>query len=213
MNPCQPHRLLAACVLWIGLAGCSSTPTPRFHSLLSAQPMANAAQPSPAFVVELGPVGIPPSLDQPQWVLRLGDDSLRVLEQERWVAPLRDELHAALLQRLSARWGGVDARMALATTLPGWRVRVDVQRLESLAGREVWLAASWSLAPLPSRAPNPTSATPLACATTVHEPATGDVLMLAAAHRRTVARLADQIGERLHALSQGGTAQCLAGPS
>ena len=127
--------VLAACG---AIAACSSPQAPRFHSLLStddatwrAQAAAAASAPagSPAFAYDIGPVGVPGAVDQLQWVVRLPDDTLRVLEQEQWVAPLRDELRAALDERLTQRWNAVNVRTVTAPRA-NWRVRVDVQRFE-----------------------------------------------------------------------------------
>lgn len=182
----------------IALAGCASQPPVRFHSLLPAVSSASAASAPDAaapLVVELGPVTVPAAVDQPQWVLRAGDDSLRVLEGERWVAPLRDELRAAVMARLAERFDVVDARTRPGPA-SGWRLRIEVQRFESLLGREAWIEAAWSATSV---------ATPvrtLACTSRLHETAGADVPSIAAAHRRAVQRLADQIGERLQGMER-----------
>ncbi|NKI96985.1 PqiC family protein [Rhizobacter sp. SG703] len=187
--------LLAA----VSMAGCASQPPVRFHSLLPAVSSSPASTPPAAagapLVVELGPVTVPAAVDQPQWVLRAGDDSLRVLEGERWVAPLRDELRAAVMARLAEHFNAVDARTQPGPA-SGWRLRIEVQRFESMLGREAWIDAAWSATSV---------ATPVrtvACTSRLHEPAGSDAPSIAAAHRRAVQRLADQIGERLRAMEQ-----------
>jgi uncharacterized lipoprotein YmbA len=179
-------RLLpsALAALTVILAGCSSTPATRFHSLLAGS--GTAAAPAPTRYVDLGPVGVPAAVDQPQWVVRLPDDSLRMLEQERWVAPLRDEVRAALLDGLRQRSGVGDARTAPVPPGDVSRVRVDVLRFESAAGRGTWLEARWTVAP-----------GDLSCGISLREPADTDPLALAAAHRRAVNTLADRIGVSL----------------
>lgn len=181
-------------------AGCSSTPAPRFHSLLGAQPAAAEPATGVALPLDLGPVSVPAAVDQQQWVVRLPDDSLRILEQEQWVAPLREELRAALFERLARRYGAVDVRTAAAAEY--LRLQLDVQRFESIAGREVWLEAVWTVQPAAR------GATPLVCRSTVREPAGGELPALAAAHRRAVQRLADEIGPRLLALFNGAGVRC-----
>jgi uncharacterized lipoprotein YmbA len=181
----------------IAVAGCASQPPVRFHSLLPAASSSPASAPSGTapLVIELGPVTVPAAVDQPQWVLRAGDDSLRVLEGERWVAPLRDELRAAVMARLAERFNAVDARTQPGPA-SGWRLRIEVQRFESLLGREAWIEAAWSVTSV---------ATPvrtLACTSRLHETAGADAPSIGAAHRRAVQRLADQIGERLKAMDQ-----------
>ena len=88
----------------------------------------------------------------------------------------------------------------LARTQPGpasgWRLRIEVQRFESMLGREAWIEAAWSVTSI--SAPVRT----LACTSRLHETAGSDPPSIAAAHRRAVQRLADQIGERLRAMDQ-----------
>lgn len=188
---------LAALVL---VGGCASAPAPRYHSLLTTDTTTARNTSLPPLPIALAPVGVPAGVDQPQWVVRLPDNSLRMLEQERWVSPLRSELHAALFERLAQRFAAVDVRTAPATK--PLRVKVDVQRFESIAGSEVWLDSVWS-AQVDSG-----QAAPLVCHSSVHEPAPGELAALAAAHRRAVVRLADQIGSQLQALASGAVARC-----
>ncbi len=192
----KPLLALAAVLL----AGCSSTPAPRFHSLLSTQPVAVEAVSTVPLPIDIGPVSVPPAVDQQQWVVRLPDDSLRILEQEQWVASLRDELRSALFDRLAKRYGAVDAR---SSPTPDFiRLKLDVQRFESMAAREVWIEATWTATPTAKGNP------PLVCRSSVREPVNGDAQALAAAHRRAVNALADLIGQRLLAMYNGAGVRC-----
>ena len=185
------------------LAACASTQAPRLHSLQEAAGATAAAAPAPALFVDLGPVGVPAAVDQPQWLVRTPDDTLRLLEQERWVAPLRDELRAALADGLARRWNAADLRLAPAPAgAPAWRLRVDVLRFDTVAGTGTRLEAAWSATAASAPAPA------LACRTRLREAAAGDAVALAAAHRRAVARLADQIGQPLTELAAGRPASC-----
>jgi len=172
-----------------GLAACASDPPTRFHSLQSAT-AADSAAPAPQRLVDLGPVAVPPAVDQPQWVVRLPDGSLRVLEQERWVAPLRDEVRAALLAGLRERQATGDARTAAPPVPAAWRVRVDVTRFDTVASQGAWLEARWTAVP-------PSGGAGFACAVSLKEDGPGDPLALAAAHRKAVDRLADRLGASL----------------
>ena len=192
------HLALFAFVLLA--AGCASTPPVKYHSLLTTNEAKAPQTGLPPLPIDLGPVQVPAAVDQMQWVVRLPDETLRILEGEQWVSPLRDELRAALFERLAQRYAAVDARNAPGTSTV--RVKVDVQRFESIAGKEVWLDSVWS-AHIDTEKP-----APLLCRSSVHEPAPGDLAALAAAHRRAVARLADEIGNQLLALSNGAGTRC-----
>jgi len=189
---------LAAMLMLVALGGCVSAGSKapeRFHTLLApASPAASASAAKPLYVDVL-PVHVPAQVDHAQWVVRQGDDSLLVLEQDRWAAPLPDEIRGALVERLAARWSAVDVRAVGLPPGPVWRVRVDVQRFESIAGQETRLEAAWSVS-LP--------ASGVVCRSVFTE-AVGEasVAALAAGHRRNVAKLADAIGSRLQ-----GTGGC-----
>lgn len=194
-----------AALLALAVAGCASDPPMRFHSLLPSEPAAAAlpagASRTPALAVTLAPVRVPAQVDQPQWLVRSPDGSLQLLEQDRWAAPLRDELHAALLEALAHRWGVLDSRTA-AAAIPTWRLTVDVTRFDALPGRESRLDARWSLSATGTGAPL------LACGFTLREPATGSLADLAKAHQRAVIGLADAAGATLRALARGEAARC-----
>ena len=201
-NACAPSLLvpLLAAVL---VAACSASKPERFYSLLSSEPPALVAPAGlQTVVVDVLPVGVPPLVDQPQWVVRASDDTLQVLEQERWAAPLREELRSALAEQLTARWAAVNMQTLPQPAASVWRLRLDLQRFESVPGREARIDGVWSLLP-------PRNAAALVCRSTLRE-AVGDggVPALAAAHRRLVARLADEIGQRLQALQRGEAARC-----
>jgi uncharacterized lipoprotein YmbA len=191
--------LLAASLL----AACSAPKPERFHSLLASELAAPAAPAGgQTIVVDVLPVSVPPLVDQPQWVVRAADDTLQVLEQERWAAPLREELRSALVERLVARWAAVNAQTLPQPAASVWRVRLDLQRFESLPGREARIEGTWSLLP-------PRNASALVCRSTLRESVgDGGAPALAAAHRQLVARLADEIGQRLQALQRGETLSC-----
>lgn len=173
----------------LGLAACASDPPTRFHSLQAAEPVAPTAPPQRW--VDLAPVVVPAAVDQPQWVVRVADGSLRVLEQERWVASLRDEVRAALLAGLRARSATDDVRAAPGRDTPDWRLRVVLTRFDTTAGQGVWLEGYWTAARSTG------GASGLSCPVSLRETAAADPLALAAAHRRAVDRLADRIGATL----------------
>ena len=183
---------LAAVLVLVVLGGCvsgGSKAPERFHTLLAVESPASAASAAKAVYVDVLPVHVPAQVDHAQWVVRQGDDSLLVLEQDRWAAPLPDEVRGAVVERLAARWGAVDVRAVGLPPAAVWRVRIDVQRFDSTPGREARLEAAWSVSLTPSA---------VVCRSVLTE-AVGEasVAALAAGHRRNVAKLADLIGSRL----------------
>lgn len=188
-------------LLWsvaVLVAACASPPATHFHSLLAADGPARSAQPGATKIAwQLLPVAIPAQVDRPQLVVRsAADESLVVLEQERWIAPLADEMHAAIAERLAQRLSSAASDAASA-----WRIRIDVQRFDSAPGRYAQLVADWSVladGTAPARA----------CRFEARQPVGAGFVALAAGHRRAVAGLADAVADALAALVAGRPALC-----
>ncbi len=190
-----------ACVS-LQLQGCAAAPAVRFHSLLALDGPARATSLTSGFAVTSATVTVPPQVDQPQWLLRNVDGTLSLLEQERWVAPLRGELQSALLDRWVSAWGA-RAPEASASKENTWRVTVDVTRWEAAPGREVRLESRWSAS---------SASTVLTCRSFIQEATVNDggsaILALASSHRRAVIRLADEVASRLTEIQKSGIARC-----
>jgi len=185
----------------LALCACStSAPPTRLHSLMPAEPTPREAPPGrgPVFVA-LEPIRLPAQVDQPQWLVRLPDDSLASLEQERWASPLRDELRQALLEQLAARFGVVEGRSAAPQAAAPVRVALELRRFDSIPGREARIEADWTVSG---------TAAPLRCSLFVREPAPGTMAELPAAHRRAVGRLAGAIGASLVAVPPATAPTC-----
>lgn len=183
------------------LAGCSSVQPPRYHTLMPA-PASAARPPAPAgsLAWEVLPVAVPAGVDQPQWVVQTVDGGLAVLEQERWIAPLGEEIRGAVADRLTQALG---APAVSAEPRQRWRIRIDVRRFDSAPGREARLEATWTVSS------DVEAATPLRCrGEFVQVPAASGYLALAKGHQQAVAALADAIGSELKALHAGQTAMC-----
>lgn len=194
---------LASVLVAAAVVGCASTAATRLHTLMPAQSSARQAPAggpgaAPLSVV-LEPIRVPAQVDQPQWLVRLPDDSLALLEQERWAGPLQDELRQALLEELGGRYGIVEAAPGAASP---WRVRLDVRRFESVPGREARIEGSWLLSSSDARRAG------LRCDWRFTEAAGAGMPALAAAHRRAVVRLAGALGESLRNSGMSETAAC-----
>ena len=183
----------------VALAACSSAPPIRLHTLMPAEPPERAvpADAAPPLAIVLEPIRVPVQVDQAQWLVRLPDGSVAVLEQERWVSPLRDELRQALLESLAVRYGAVEARVAARPAAPPWRVAVDILRFDSAPGREARIEGAWTLTA------GGADLRVTRCEWLLRERAGGGMPALAAAHRRALERLGTGIGETLRRLARG----------
>jgi uncharacterized lipoprotein YmbA len=201
--PCRLLVKAAVCgaALWLG--ACAAPQATRFHTLMAAPPAAAALErtPPPAGPDwELLPVGIPAQVDRPQLVVQRADGTLAVVEQERWIAPLADELQAAIAERLTHALG--------VQEVPGrshrerWRVRIEVRRLDSALGRSARLEADWRLRSSedPKRV--------LRCHARYEQTVGPGYAALAAGHRAAVAGLAEGVASALRALEAGESPPC-----
>lgn len=179
------HGALLAALL---LAACASTPPTRLHSLLPAPDARSgdtaSLQGTPRW--ELLPVSVPAQVDQPQWVVRSGDDSVQVLEHDRWVAPLADEIRAAIALRIATA-----ASQVQAAGTAGWRIQLELQRFDAVLGRFSRIEASWSVQRIDA------ADAAQRCRASVMQPALPGVPAMASAHRAAVAQLGDRIAASL----------------
>jgi len=208
-----PRRLLPLAVLGL-LAACSAPAPPNYYTLVpdAQSAAAPAAGPGRAGVIDLMPVSVPAPIDIPQVVVRTGQGEVVPLNGERWAGPLADEIRSALAARLASRLG-----MPVVQDLrpdPGtraWRVQVEVQRFDSLPGRQAVLDAVWRVrSPVGPRAGSGTAKVPDAageaasrsgtggrstpvCRSHFETPATEDIAALVQAHQRNLAALGDAI--------------------
>jgi uncharacterized lipoprotein YmbA len=175
------------------IAGCASTPQPRFYAL-SATPASSAAASSVS--VSVGPVSVPAALDRPQIVLSTGPNEVRLDDLNRWAAPLQDNLAEIIAQNLLGLLG--TPNVSLFPKMPAadaqYRVAVEVQRFESVAGTAAVLEATWTVLRKKDRATQ-------AGRTRAREPvqdASYDALV--AAHSRAAGRLSEDIAQAVRAL-------------
>lgn len=196
-------RMALPLLFAIGIAGCGSTPPTHYHSLLAAPASGGSvakAVPAPSVRFDVLHVTVPVQVDVPQIVLRLPDDSMGVLENERWIAPLGDEIRAVITLRVEqALLQGAPSATPVADR--AWRVRVDVQRFDSMLGRAVSVQVHWALLA-------PGGGAALRCQANYEQPVAGGVSALTAGHRALFERLGDVIGQALKTAASGGTPSC-----
>jgi uncharacterized lipoprotein YmbA len=178
-----------ACVL--GLAACASTPTHYYTLIAPATPSpANVSQ--APFQFEMQPVLMAVQVDQPPLVIRQGNGSLAILENERWGAPLGDEFHDALTGQLERRFGSRDlAGLPKQSELPVLSVRTDVRRFESVLDQYALIDVVWNLSMRgPGALPGGKRQT-LTCSSVIREQAGLGMESLVLAHQKAVSTLAD----------------------
>jgi len=192
----------AACICVMGsLAGCSS-PSPTFYALRAddagaTAPAASTAGPAgdAALAVVVGPVTVPDMVDRPQIVTRNPDNTIEMNEFARWATPLKLDIGRVIAADLAlrldtARVSTVDLGMS---SPPVWHVRVDIVRIDSVAGDSVTVEAQWVARPPGHRAP-------VVGHTLAHAPVTSrDYGALVDAHDRALAIISTDIAAAIRA--------------
>jgi uncharacterized lipoprotein YmbA len=192
------------------LAACSSAPL-RYYTLVDGGAPVPAADTgsAPRMPFVLTRVGIPVQVDQPQLVLRDGPQRIDLLESDRWIAPLGDEVRAALSADLARDLPGRDVTGLAEASGTALGVKLDLRRFDSVPGVQAAIEAAWTLH-LPRG--DDKAAAVLSCSTGITEPvaaATGPGYdALVQAHQRALGKLAAAIAGAAQALAGSGQAVC-----
>ncbi len=187
----------------LALLACSTSPPLRYHSL-NAPTLPDRVQASPAaFAIEVLPVGVPAALDIPQLAIRNADNSIILLENDRWLGPLSEEVHSALGWQLKRRLGTPDVTGLTPAPLAVVRLRVQIRRFESMPGKAVYLDADWRLSTRTEE-----QQTTLLCSTQLSMPVTGDSRRLFTAWQALTVKWAEQLAETARQWRQDPQARC-----
>lgn len=191
----------------VALGACASAPL-HYYTLVPPAggyaPTATQAAIAPqqaAFRFELLPVGVPAQVDQPQLVVRSGDQSMQVLEGERWIAPLADEVRGALSADLARTLHTQDVTGLPAGDSPVLRIKVDVRRFDSAPGNYALIDAAWSLRSL-------NGGQSLSCTTQVTTQVGAGYEALVQGHQQLLAQLADRIALAAGPFAAGQASTC-----
>lgn len=169
----------------VAVAGCSTAPS-RFYSLSSTATADGT--PATSAAVMVGPVTIPASVDQPEFVVQVAPNRVDVDEFNRWVAPLNDAIARAVAGDLVVLLGTPEVASAqLANFSPDYRVTIDVQRFESIQGDAALVEAVWTVR-------KTAGGDTRSGRTVAREPVQGQGFdALAAAHSRAIAKMSADI--------------------
>ncbi len=144
IKPLKSAALYTCCLLF--LAACGTTRPSHFYLLTPlAQNDSGLEDSGPGIIV--GPITLPDYLLRPQIVLRNDENEITFEEFHRWAEPLHGNFSRVLAENLSRLLH--TSRIAL---YPGYKtygfpyqVVVDVDRMDAGSGREINLAARWSV--------------------------------------------------------------------
>jgi uncharacterized protein len=200
-------RGLAVAAL-LALGACASAPL-HYYTLVApdAGIAGDSGAPSvpavPAPPFELLPVGVPAQVDLPQLVVRQGDQGMLLLDSERWIAPLADEVHSALAADLARELHSQDVSGLPLNGKPVLRIKLDLRRFDSQPGSYALIEGNWSVRVLPA---NPGQM--LACTSRVREAVGPGYDALVQGHQRAIAALAAQIAAAARSLAAAELPSC-----
>lgn len=190
-------RTLVGLALAIGLGACVSVPVTHYHTLSPANPVTTNGKPV-ALKFDLQTVSVPAAVDRQEIVLREGSGGLLLLENERWSAPLADEIRTALASSLTRRLGAQDVSgLPLAAGTEILKIRVAIRRFDAIAGSTVTLSTDWSL----DERVNGRSI--LTCSSLVKTDAGNSVPSIVQAHQQNIEILARRIEQGLRTRADG----------
>ena len=194
-------RKILLCGLLAGvlLGACGTTPPPAYYSLDDGAMSVAARGTAPR--VAIVQAKLPDSLDRPQLFIRRGSNRLQLSEQQRWAEPLRYEIPRVVaddLGRLLDSSGVAALPVDVDRFAADFRVQLDVQRLDVVAGQGADLDLMWLLEARQGKAKVGRS--------TLREPlaAGDDPAVPVAALRRALARAAADIANEI-SRQNGGT--------
>jgi uncharacterized protein len=198
---------------WVGagaalvLAACASAPL-HYYTLIAPageSTAAPAAASSASLPFELLAVGVPAQVDQPQLVVREGGQGVALLNGERWIAPLGDEVRGALSADLERELHSQDVSGLPASNKPTLRIKLDLRRFDSQPGSYALIEGNWSVRVLHGGGH---AAGAVACSSRISETVGPGYDALVQGHQRAIEQLAGQIAAAASALASGQAAAC-----
>lgn len=187
-----PRRLISAIALCAALFGCATPLREQFYTLT---PPRSVTAPAAAAIVVIDPITLPADVDRPQLVVSSGEHEVRILEQQRWAAPLQNAIPRVIAARLEAGGYRVVVYPEVAAITPHYRVNLAIQRFESTPGKQALVAARWNVRTVASglvRSGQRVEIEPVASA---------DYATLVAALSRALARIGDAVTSTIQDVS------------
>ncbi len=132
----------------VALAGACTTPAPvtRYYTFEPAAPDAQVLSAPALGNLAIGPVRVPPYLDQAAIVTREGQ-AVVPHEFERWASPVGDAIQETLIDRVGQRLPEV--AVAAFPGSPGFaferRIAVEIVRLDGALGGDARIGARWRI--------------------------------------------------------------------
>lgn len=177
-----------------GMNGCATPQPERFYTLVVA-PAAHSLLNTEASVA-LGPITLPALIDRPQLVVTQGEHEVQILEQQRWAAPLRQEIPRVIAARIETIAGRRVVVYPERTATPQFKVTLSIVTFDSRLGSSATVTAEWEIKVVA------TGMIHAGQSVASEVVATNDYAALVAAHARALARIGDEVAAAINGLGK-----------
>lgn len=211
------RRLVVQVVMLPMVAACGASAPVRYHTLVRPDPAGVEVSGAARVLVEILPIAVPDSVTRDALVLTAPSGQVTVMDQDRWLAPVADEVRQLVADSLWRAVRAADTYQApvpAGTPMPRFRLALRLERFDAVPGQAATVVGSWTLRGLPDGpvricrwAETQSLAAPVGAAP-VGGTAAGDAAKGAAGLADGSRRLADQIGESLRRAANGETDVC-----
>jgi uncharacterized lipoprotein YmbA len=186
-------------LLFAAMVGCRSAPV-HYYSLASKPPIDSIHPGTPS--INLKVTTIPASADRLQLVVHQGSQ-VSILENHEWIAPLPNEIEAALSFELVHRLND-DSGSDAARSHAHWIVGVNVLQLEAYPADRVFMMVNWN-----ARLEGSSPVKGTTCYSQISEPVPLGIDAVVNGYRTLISNVAGQIAQSLRAREAGtGVAGC-----
>ena len=193
-------RVATACLI-SAVAGCSSAPI-RYYTL-TPPPGDISTSPKASAIIDVRIVHASPLLSRTELLVRTGPSEVALLDNERWVSPLKDEIKEALRLELQRRLGTLTE---LRPPAAKWTFELDVQHFEAEFGRQALVEASWSM--VLAHGPGTVEARAVNCTFRTDERISAGYAAMIDGYQRGIAALAAAIIAELQRRASGIDGAC-----
>jgi hypothetical protein len=129
-----------------------------------------------------------------------------LLNGERWIAPLGDELRSALSADLARQLHSEDVSALPGNDKPMLRIKLDVRRFDSQPGSYALIDGTWSVRVMHEASGQGSST--VSCSSRISETVGPGYDALVDGHQRAIGHLAVQIAAVAQSLGNGQTPAC-----
>lgn len=187
------------------LVACGASTPLRYHTLVRPDPAGTEVSGAARVLVEILPVAVPDSVSRDSLVLNTPTGQVTVLETDRWLAPVSDEVRQLVADSLWRSARAADTYQAPVPTgvpVPRYRLALRLERFDAVPGQAATVVGSWTLRGLPD---GPVQICRWAGAQPLPGP---DAAAASAALADGSRRLADRIGDSLRRAVEGDRDIC-----